>query len=69
MTEQIHIRCSKQEKSRLQWLADTYSSGNLSAWLIYCGLKMPRETIVVEKFRESDRRIKMPEDDASGIKY
>jgi len=57
LTERIEIRCSKQEKSRLKWLADIYAGGNLSAWLMYAGLKMVRQRINKRKFRESNRRV------------
>jgi len=57
LTERIELRCSRQEKGRLQWLADTYANGNLSAWLMYAGLKMVRQPINKKNFRESNRRV------------
>lgn len=41
-TEEIKIRVTKKVKNKLQFLADRYAQGNLSAWMEYGGLFVPR---------------------------
>lgn len=43
--KRIHIVATEQEKKALQVLSEKYAGGNLSAYLIYCGLYFDREVI------------------------
>lgn len=41
----IEIRLSQYEKNKLQYLADRYAAGNLSAWILYASFNVPRKVL------------------------
>jgi len=58
LTEKIEIRCTPEEKNTLKMLAEMYSSGNLSAYVMDRALHASRKLIKTKDFEFSERRIK-----------
>ena len=59
LTEKIEIRCTTEEKNTLKMLAELYSNGNLSAYVMDRALHASRRKIENAKdFEFSERRIK-----------
>jgi len=58
LTEKIEIRCTPEEKNTLKMLAEMYSSGNLSAYVMDRALHGSRKLIKTKDFEFSERRIK-----------
>lgn len=57
--KKIELRCTEMEKNRIKWLADRYADGNVSLYMIYAALNMPRKKIFPNDMKGfSDRRKK-----------
>lgn len=58
LTDNILIRVTKEEKNQLKMLADLYSLGNLSAYVINRTLYADRKRVFEEDFELSKRNVK-----------
>lgn len=58
LTERIEIRVSIKEKNTLKMLADLYSEGNISAFIIDRALYSNRRVVRYNNFELSNRRVK-----------
>jgi len=56
LSEKIEIRVSKQEKEKIKFLANKFAYGNVSLWMIYCALNMPRRKIKFNDLEDSIRK-------------
>lgn len=54
----VKIRVSEYEKNRIKYLADNFAGGNMSLWIIYCALNMPRKKIKTKEIDETTRKKK-----------
>jgi len=57
-SERINIRVSLYEKNFIQGLADLYSGGNISLFMIYAVFNCDRKFLEENDLRESNRRKK-----------
>lgn len=58
LTERIEIRTTRQEKEVIKMLADMYSGGNISAYIVDRVINSNRKMIKKSNFELSKRRIK-----------
>ena len=58
LSERINIRLSPYEKNFIQGLANIYSGGNLSLFLVYAALNCDRKFLSSDELRESIRIIR-----------
>lgn len=58
LSERIEIKVSPYEKNFIQGLANLYSNGNVSLYLIYAAFNSERKILKEDDMPESSRRIR-----------
>lgn len=60
LDQKIEARCTKFEKSKIKFLAKIYAKGNMSLFVIYSALNMPKENLkeAIERYKKGDKLIR-----------